>query len=342
MALSQSYLCKRQLPIKLLKINQKYMKFIINIMNCCAILCLTSCAQDKKEATATATTTLPIATPTKSTNNRVFGVARIEPENGISDLVAGTSGKILAVMMHENQIIEKGKPLLTIDQVVENSQLQQAKSKIAPQRATISTQRANVETLKTRLKNANEVLQRNQTLYQGNVTTQQTVDDSRYEVERLVKEVAAAEMQVAQANSRISEIETDIKYYETVLGQKKVLAPQKGKILKVLAKVGEYAKNDMKIAEFAPDGALVAKTEVDEIYADRIQLKQKAFLLSQTSGDTLATGSVYFAADYLKAKSLFKDQSTEQEDRRIREVHIKIESGKKPLIGSRVDCIILL
>ena len=86
----------------------------------------------------------------------------------------------------------------------------------------------------------------------------------------------------------------------------------------------------------------MAKTEIDEIYAERIKTGQKAIILSQTSGDTLARGTVFFAADYLKAKSLFKDQSTELEDRRIREVHIKIEEGQKPLIGSRVDCIILL
>lgn len=168
------------------------------------------------------------------------------------------------------------------------------------------------------------------------------MDDSRYLVEQLEKELYAAESLVTQANSRISELETDITYYETILNQKKVKATQNGKILKVSVKRGEYAQNDKVIAEFAPEGPLVAKTEIDEIYAERIKAGQKAIILSQTSGDTLARGTVFFAADYLKAKSLFKDQSTELEDRRIREVHIKIEEGQKPLIGSRVDCIILL
>jgi HlyD family secretion protein len=53
-------------------------------------------------------------------------------------------------------------------------------------------------------------------------------------------------------------------------------------------------------------------------------------------------GTVSYAADYLKQKSLFKDQSTEQEDRRVRDVSIRLDSGKMPLIGSRVDCIIML
>lgn len=232
--------------------------------------------------------------------------------------------------------------MLLLDQSVENSQLQQAKSKITPQKVAVSAQKANVETVRTRLKNAREVMKRNQELYTGNAITKQALDDSRYLVEQLEKELSAAESLVTQANSRISELETDITYYETILNQKKVKATQNGKILKVSVKRGEYAQNDKVIAEFAPEGPLVAKTEIDEIYAERIKTGQKAIILSQTSGDTLARGTVFFAADYLKAKSLFKDQSTELEDRRIREVHIKIEEGQKPLIGSRVDCIILL
>jgi HlyD family secretion protein len=220
--------------------------------------------------------------------------------------------------------------------------LKQAKSKLLPQKATISTQKANAETIRTRLKNAKEVFNQNKELYEGNAATLQTLDDSRHAVEVLQMELNAAETMVTQAERRISELESDIAYFETLLKQKNVLGIQKGKILKVSAKPGEYAQNDKIIAEFAPEGPLFAKTEVDEIYAERIKIGMKAYILSQTSGDTLATGTVVFAADYLKAKSLFKDQSTELEDRRIRDVHIKINQGEQLLIGSRVDCIILL
>jgi len=299
-----------------------------------------SCQGDKTEAQKFDSTNKNVVV--KTTNDRVLGVARIEPKEGIINLVAGASGKILDVMIEDNMTIQKGQTLLLLDQSVENSQLQQAKSKITPQKVAVSAQKANVETVRTRLKNAKEVMKRNQELYAGNAITKQALDDSRYLVEQLEKELSAAESLVTQANSRISELETDITYYETILNQKKVKATQNGKILKVSVKRGEYAQNDKVIAEFAPEGPLVAKTEIDEIYAERIKTGQKAIILSQTSGDTLARGTVFFAADYLKAKSLFKDQSTELEDRRIREVHIKIEEGQKPLIGSRVDCIILL
>ena len=309
------------------------------LLLCLALPLLQSCGSDDK---AKAAAEAAPKTSAKTTSNLVLGVARIEPEDGIVDITAGTSGKILSVLVNDGQTVAKGKTLMIIDENIENTQLAQAKSRLAPQQTAIAAQRANVDVLQTRLRNAREVVQRNKALFDGKAGTKQAVDDSRYEAERLEKEVAAAEAQVAQASSRMTELQADVQYYQTVLGQKKVVAPSNGKLLKVNAKTGEYAQPTMKIAEFAPAGSLVAKTEVDEIFADRIVIGQKAFLLSQTSGDTVAVGKVSFAADYLKAKSLFKDQSTEQEDRRVREVHIKIDDAKKMLIGSRVDCIINL
>jgi HlyD family secretion protein len=316
------------------------MKFYLQLFTVLS-LTLAMFACGKKEAKTAEQATEKVE-KIPATNDQVFGVARIEPEDGITDLVAGTNGKILSVLIDDNQDVQKGQAMLVVDQAVETRQLEQAKSKLNPQEATIAVRRNSLEVFKTQLANARENLQRNQNLYQGNAATKQALDDSRHEVERLEKEVQRAEAEIKEASSRLGELQADIQYYQTVLGQKKVLAPLSGKVLKVNVKTGEYAQTDLKIAEFAPAGALVAKTEVDEIFAERIKIGQRAAILSQATGDTLARGTVYFAADYLKSKSLFKDQSTEQEDRRIREVHIKIESGERPLIGSRVDCIIFL
>jgi HlyD family secretion protein len=251
----------------------------------------------------------------KTTNERVLGVARIEPEDGIINITAGTSGKVLAVLVKENQEIEIGQAILNIEKVLENAQLGQAKSKISTQKAAIEANRGSIEALRVSFRNARDTYERNVKLYEAKAQTKQALDDSKATMDKLEKDI---------------------------LNQKSVIARVNGKILSLPIKTGEYVNNDTKIAEFAPSGAYIAKTEVDELFADRIKLGQKAYLFSQATGDTLASGIVSFAAEYLKAKSLFKDQSAEQEDRRVREVHIRLEGGKKPLIGSRVDCLILL
>jgi HlyD family secretion protein len=313
---------------------KKYFLFFITIT------ILSSCNKKEKEkaekAKADSLATIP------STNNQILGVARIEPEDGILSLTAGANGKVLEVLIKENQIVQKGQSLLMIDNSIENAQLFQSESKIGTQKAMIAVSQSNLEVAKVSLKNAFENYQRNLRLFEGNAQTKQAVEDSKALVDKLMKDVEASTANIEQSKSRMKELEADIIYYSTIVNQKKVNSLVSGKVLKVTVKTGDYINNTTQIAEFAPKGSLIAKTEVDELYAEKIQIGQKAFIISQTTGDTLAHGSVSYTADYLKQKSLFKDQATEQEDRRVRDVSIRLESGKMPLIGSRVDCVILL
>ena len=300
---------------------------------------LVSCGDKKAKEEAAAKAD---SIPKPSTKNQILGVARIEPEDGIMSLTAGTAGRVLAVLMDDNQAVSKGQQLLNVEVILENAQLRQAQSKVGTQQATIAASQATLEGLKVNLKNAKETYERNLGLFKGNAQTKQVLDDSKASVDKLAKDLETAEANIRQAQSKVGEIQADINYYRTVVEKKRVTALLGGKVLKVLVKTGDYVNNDTKIADFAPEGPLYAKTEVDELYAERVQVGQKAFVISQTTGDTLAKGTVSYAADYLKQKSLFKDQSTEQEDRRVRDVSIRLDSGKMPLIGSRVDCIILL
>ena len=278
----------------------------------------------------------------ETTKDEILGVARIEPQDGIINLYAGTNGKILSVLFDENQVVTKGNALATVEVSIENAQLNQAESRIGTQEAAVKANAATIEALKVGMANARETYNRNTVLFEGKALTKQILDDSKAILDRYEKDIETADANKNQTAVKLKEIQADINYYKTVINQKQIKAPLGGRILKVNINPGDYVTNTTNIADFAPAGSLIAKTEVDELYADRIVIGQKGFVISQTTGDTLGTGTVSFAAAYLKQKSLFKDQSTEQEDRRVREVHLKIESGKPLLIGSRVDCIILL
>jgi HlyD family secretion protein len=96
------------------------------------------------------------------------------------------------------------------------------------------------------------------------------------------------------------------------------------------------------LGEFAPEGGLVAITEIDELFADRLKVGQRATIRPQGDSTILATGDVFIISPYLKKKSLFSDNASNLEDRRVREVRVKINPEAKLLIGSRVECVIEL
>jgi multidrug efflux pump subunit AcrA (membrane-fusion protein) len=318
------------------------MKFLFCFLWVAVALLACGPSDDEKRQQAAADS-LAAAQRVATQTNRVLGVARIEPEDGLTDLNAGASGQILERLVAENDSVAKGQPLLTLDVAVERAQLSQARSKLAGQRASIEASQATLDAQRSTLAKLRDTYERNVKLLAVKAATQNQVDDSRADVDKAERDLAAAEAQLAQARSQLNSLQADIRYSQTVLGQKRVLAPQAGRILDWSVDVGDDVTPSTAIAEFAPAGPLVARTEVDELYADRVQVGQPAVLLSQSTGDTLARGTVSFAADYLKKKSLFNDANASDEDRRVREVKVRIASGTNPpLIGSRVDCLIQL
>jgi multidrug resistance efflux pump len=147
---------------------------------------------------------------------------------------------------------------------------------------------------------------------------------------------------VKQQESRAQELRADVGYYKTVAGQKSVRAPLDGVILSIDARPGQYLDSKSGFAEFAPVGPVMAITEIDEMFADRIQLGQKAYIRPQGSSEVLARGKVVLMSPYLRKKSLFADNTTDPEDRRVREVRVQLDDPEGVLIGSRVECIIQL
>jgi HlyD family secretion protein len=315
----------------------KKIKAIINSTCLIIIVFVIGCKQpdDKKKT--------PVLTPQQIQQQatKVVGVARIEPENGIIDLKAGTDGKIISLLVKENDVVKKGQLLAVTDNSIYEAQLTQSAAKLQTQQAVIKTAQAQSTTIKTDWENAQRNYELNKKLFASKALTQDELDNSLYKMNKLQKDFEKTLADINQAKAKIGELNADINYYKTNLNQKRITASADGKILSLDVKAGYYVSANAKLGDFAPAGDIIAVTEVDEIFADRVSPGMKAEVQSQSTGEVLGKGEIVFVAAYLKKKSLFEDETT-KEDRRVREVHIRLEPGSKVLIGARVDCIIFL
>lgn len=299
---------------------------------------LVSCDNKKEKAEAQQDSVRTVQTARQIAD--VVGVAVIEPAARISKLAAETDGLVKTMNVEIGQQVKKGQVLLTMDNAVESAQLQQATVKLKTQQDAIETARQNVQTLRVQLQKAEADLNRNETLFAGNALTRKELDDSRYDVQNLQQQIRASEAQVKQAQGRIAEIRADNEYARTVAGLKMVKAPVDGTLLSLDAKVGQYLSSNQSIGDFAPAGPLVAVTEIDELFALKVKVGQKAYIRPQGSSDRLTTGTVILASPYLRKKSLFSDNASNLEDRRVREVRVRLDDPDKVIIGARVECII--
>lgn len=297
------------------------------------VLLLFSCGSDKKE-------TAQLNNIDSITVKEVVGIANIEPLQRILTLTPEASGIVKKINVDINQSVKKGDILYVLDNTTELAQLHQAQSKLATQKAVIEKNEAALKTAENNVSNAKINFDRSQNLFNSSAITKKQFEDEQlnYETKKLQLESARTDLQ--QAQKRLSELASDVEYYQTILDKKTIKAPLDGKILSIDIKLGATVTTSTNLSDFAPDGPVMAITEIDELFADQVKVGQPARIRAQGDTIILATGKVILAAPYLRKKSLFSDKADNLEDRRVREVRVQLDSTETLLIGSRVECII--
>jgi multidrug resistance efflux pump len=307
-----------------------------------ASLLLAACGGSEAQPSGPEAQAAAVERAPESALDQIIGIGQIQPLREILPLTASASGKVIRIAASEGQAVAQQADLVELEHGTESAQLAQAKARLLTQRAAIESQRASAEALQLRLDKARSDHRRNEQLFAGKALTQQALEDSESASKVLEKDLATAQASLRQQEQRLAELEADVEYYNSLISQKYVRAPLAGILLSLDVKLGEYVQPALKLGELAPEGPLMAITEVDELFADRVRLGTRAYLRPQGGRDTLATGKVVYAAPALKKKSLFSDGAANLEDRRVREVHVELAPGSQLLIGSRVECILIL
>lgn len=274
--------------------------------------------------------------------NQIVGIATIEPLERLRTLNAEVNGVISDVLIVDGQHVNKGESILVLDDQIENAQLLQAQSKLGTQKAAISYAKKSLQTREIQLKKSNNDLKRDKKLLEGNAITVQAFENTQFQVEqneRLVQEATAI---LEQQEIKMNELAADIKYFQALLQRRNVKAPLSGTFLSVSVRTGTYLSNTTPLGDFSPDGPLMALSEVDELFADKVSVGQDAWIRNQGDTKILAKGKVVFVGNYLKKKSLFSGKPDDLEDRRVREVRVELVNKANVLIGARVECVIQL
>lgn len=271
----------------------------------------------------------------------VVGVANIEPLQRTLDLTAEAAGVVHQLRRQAGDTVRAGDTLIVLRNAAEQARVEQRRAALASQRATADAARADMNAAEADRDQAERELQRTTALQGADAATAQQLDERRAEAEKREAQLHAARSRMQESEARLREGEADLRTALAELGRTVVTAPADGLVLSVDVRIGSAATANGRLGTFAPAGPLMAITEVDELYADQVRTGDRAYIRPQGRTDTLSTGTVVFAAPSLSAKSLFSGQATDLEDRRVREVRVQLDRPDV-LIGSRVECVILL
>jgi len=293
-----------------------------------------SCGKKKPDDAAIA----PIVKPEV---NQVVGIGKIEPENEILQLTSEVSGIIVKVYKHENDSVKKGDIILELKHSIEDANIADLQNKVATQAAQVKADQTNIQTFKIKYDNAVITFRRLQGLLEKGAETQQVVDNAQTEMKTLQADIAQQEALVEVSKRKLAETKTQVKISIEALKQKFIKAPINGVLIEMSnTTIGSTINFEQSFAQLNSKGQSVVVCEIDELFADKMAEGQQSWIRNPGSMDTLSMGRVYFVSSFLKKKSLFTDQAGEKQDRRVREIKIKLDTPKTMLLNSRVECVV--
>lgn len=273
---------------------------------------------------------------------QVVGLGRIEPEGRILDLQSEVAGIVIRIPVKPGDAVSKDQVLVELSSAIEKARLDQAAAQVRSQRSQIDAARAALASTRIRTDNAGLTFERAKTLYGQNAQAKFSFDAAKADYESLREEVKRLEAGVIAAENGLKQSSAGLELAQAEYDRRFIKASAEGQVLSLDIAVGSLLSPDKAFGTFAPAGPLLARCEIDELYAGEVRAGQKAYVRVPGMIDPLANGKVTFAGPSLRRKSLFSDAVGDLEDRRVREVWITLDPGAWILYGSRVECVIRL
>lgn len=299
-----------------------------------SVLIVSACNNKKESPT-------PIDAPPVT---RIVGIGKVTPQNGVSELASPASGIVTEIRRKAGDTVKAGDILLIVDETIESLSVKEIDSRIISQRHAVESAKsillqeklALAEKLR-RLNDARELLEVGATTGE-NVRTLQ--NEYNLAVEQLKKLESDHRMQQAQLDETIIQRTSR----QAALDRMQFKTPIDGILLDITPRIGEAVDLHETYARISPEGSLIVRAEIDELFADKLAVGQRCSIKLAT-GDSIISSEeeiIYISPD-LKRKSLFSDSGTDLEDRRVREIEISLRhANTTPLIDTKVECMVNL
>ncbi len=304
-------------------------------------LFLSSCSGGKSEANKdTGKASAPTGLEKVKQVNKVVGVGMIAPESLITKLAAQLPGTVIEINKDNGDQVKAGDVILRLDDRDEQLALQKLIRERTTQKFQIEADKAGIEDTRVQLANAKANLEASENLQQTGAETLKNLDDLRTKVQSLQAELDQKKAGLDAAESQLEGIDIDIEQARLNIGKKVIRAPADGEILEIKAVLYSNVSQDEVLVDFAESGPVIARCEIDEMFADQVKVGQKAEIRHIGFDKVIATGTVIEMSPYLSQKSLFTENPTDQQDRRVRDVRIRLDNPDGLLFNSRVECTI--
>jgi multidrug resistance efflux pump len=319
--------------------------------------------QEVKAQPGSVTTAKPAASLT------AYGT--IDIDSGITPLFPTVAGRVVEVLVHENDKVKAGAPLVRLDDrlakqrlkeaeaalAVADKQLAQAKKLPLEHERKIALQKHAIEAMKTRLAVARLAKTRKEELVKNKQANQVEADIAAKEVEGLETAVLAEEdklklLELEDPQLTIGSAEDAVAAKKALVAQAQLAvdecvlkAPTAGEILQVGVGPGSVigTQTTQPAIQFCPDLRRIVRAEIEQEFASRIHPGQTAIIQDESGDKESWRGKVLRLSNWYTQRRNNQAEGIRigSNDVRTLECIIVLDPGNIPFrLGQRVRAIL--
>jgi HlyD family secretion protein len=272
----------------------------------------------------------PVKPPEKPEHTRLAATGIIEAREENVAIGTPIAGLVTKVLVKVSEQVEKGQPLLQLDDRELQAQLIRAQASIVVNQAQL------------------EVAQAQQMKVQDNLDRLKSLADQRAvsqdEVRNRTNDLTVARAQVTSAEAQVAAAKADVQQTELLIERLTILAPRPGTILQVNIREGEYASAQNRLAALILGDLdrLQVRADVDEQNA--VHVKKGEDAIAYVKGDADYSYPLKFVRidPFVIPKQSLTGASTERVDTRVLQViyELEVPEGKSLYVGQQVDVMI--
>ena len=174
-------------------------------------------------------------------------------EGHIDPVIPRVSGYVTSILVDDNQRVEKGQVLLTIDTRDLQSKAATAEGAVENARAQVAVARANVQAAETARARTADDLNRYRALRQKEEISQQQFDAARAAADAASAQRSGAAQSVAAAQAQVSQKQADLDFARLQLSYATVTAPSSGIVSKKNVEIGQLVQAGQPLMAIVQD-----------------------------------------------------------------------------------------
>jgi multidrug resistance efflux pump len=300
-----------------------------------------------------------------ATGHGAVCLGHVDVEGGVVSLYPSRPGRVVAIPVHEDESVKQGQVLLEIDDRPARFLVQQAEADLNDATAKLELARKGPKLHELKiLEQEQAIVIAKQKLaaaesdykHKDNLAKQDNIPKEAAEVAKdLVKQAQAGltveekrleQLKLEDPQIDISRAESDVEAKKAQLDQARfaleecaLRSPAAGKVLRILVSKGEMLGSQPKqpAMQFCPVSPRIVRAEVEQEFADRVALGQKAEIEDDTSTGRIWQGKVIRISDWYTHRRSILLEPLQVNDVRTLECIVRLDRDDTSLrIGQRV------